>query len=175
MRNLLILFVFLTFLNSCDKDDNPKTALEQLPALTSTGANTAGCLVNGEAFLPKGNLPAPLFCQYTDQKHFSIAINEKISNTIRTVNVASLNETLEVNKVYHLKEYGENSKFGEYAVFSEDFSDNLYQTNSIVKGELKITNHDYKKATISGTFWFDAVNDKGEKVEVREGRFDMEY
>ncbi len=26
-----------------------------------------------------------------------------------------------------------------------------------------------------GTFWFDAVNAAGEKVEVREGRFDMKF
>jgi hypothetical protein len=26
---------------------------------------------------------------------------------------------------------------------------------------------------VAGTFWFDAVNDRGEKVEVRQGRFDM--
>ena len=27
----------------------------------------------------------------------------------------------------------------------------------------------------SGTFWFDAVNEKGKKVEIREGRFDMHF
>ena len=35
------------------------------------------------------------------------------------------------------------------------------------------TRLDEVKQIVSGTFWFDAVNDKGEKVEVREGRFDM--
>ncbi|MFD2942477.1 DUF6252 family protein [Flavobacterium notoginsengisoli] len=175
MKRLLLLFFLIICLNSCDKDDVQKTPIERLPPLTSLGANTAGCLVNGEAFLPKGNLPATLFCQYIDQKHFSIAINEKINNKIRTVNVASLNETLELNKIYQLKEYGENSKFAEFVIFNENFDDIQYQTNSVIKGELKITNHNYAKAIISGTFWFDAVNDKGEKVEIREGRFDMEY
>ncbi|MFT2008041.1 hypothetical protein ACMA1I_05140 [Pontibacter sp. 13R65] len=27
---------------------------------------------------------------------------------------------------------------------------------------------------IPGTFWFDAVDDQGEKVEVRESRFDVD-
>jgi hypothetical protein len=26
---------------------------------------------------------------------------------------------------------------------------------------------------LSGTFWFDAVNDIDEKVEIRDGRFDL--
>lgn len=175
MKNLLLLFAVLLSLNSCDKEDNSKTPLEQLPAQTTTGANTAGCLVNGEAFLPKGNLTNRLFCQYNNEKDFSISISEKINDKIRTVSVASLNEKLEVNKTYQLKEYGENSKFGEYLIVNRDFSIVNYSTNSIIIGELKITNHNFDKATISGTFWFDAVNNLGNKVEVREGRFDMEY
>jgi hypothetical protein len=42
-------------------------------------------------------------------------------------------------------------------------------------GELKITKIDVSKSIVSGTFWFDAVNSKGEKVEIREGRFDWNY
>jgi len=34
-----------------DKTANP---VDQLPPLTTVGANTFGCLVNGSAFLPKG-------------------------------------------------------------------------------------------------------------------------
>ena len=42
-------------------------------------------------------------------------------------------------------------------------------------GKLIITKLDEINQIVSGTFWFDAVNDKGEKVEVREGRFDVHY
>jgi len=44
-----------------------------------------------------------------------------------------------------------------------------------VTGELTITHHDFDNAIISGNFWFDAINGSGDIVEVREGRFDMEY
>ena len=56
MKNLLLLFLTTFALSCCNKDDNPKpkTELEKLPPATQTGANTAGCLVNGVAFLPKG-------------------------------------------------------------------------------------------------------------------------
>ncbi len=42
-------------------------------------------------------------------------------------------------------------------------------------GELRITKLDHQKRIVAGTFWFDAVNSAGEKVEVREGRFDMRF
>ena len=45
----------------------------------------------------------------------------------------------------------------------------------VIKGELKITYHNYNNAILSGTFWFDAVNSTGEIVQVREGRFDIHY
>lgn len=31
------------------------------------------------------------------------------------------------------------------------------------------------QAIISGTFWYDAINSTGQKVEVRNGRFDMHF
>ena len=50
-----------------------------------------------------------------------------------------------------------------------------YLTTSSIKGELKITKFDELNRIVSGTFWFDATNSDGEKVQVREGRFDMNY
>lgn len=51
-----------------------------------------------------------------------------------------------------------------------------YGTTDQVTGQLTITKLDPEKAIISGTFWFDAVRlSDGEKVQIREGRFDMEY
>jgi hypothetical protein len=37
------------------KKDNQGPSKEQLPAITQTGANTFGCYVNGEIFLPRGS------------------------------------------------------------------------------------------------------------------------
>lgn len=50
-----------------------------------------------------------------------------------------------------------------------------YNTTQIHTGELKITKFDVSNSIISGTFWFDAVNEEGETVEIREGRFDMKF
>jgi hypothetical protein len=42
-------------------------------------------------------------------------------------------------------------------------------------GEFTITKLDTANYIIAGTFWFDAVSEEGEVVEIREGRFDIDY
>jgi hypothetical protein len=181
MKNLLLLLLTTFALNSCNNDDNkpstPKTELEKLPPATQTGANTAGCLINGKAFLPKGNFPTGnLSCNYTDGKDFNIRISEDINDNLRSIYVFNYNEELVQGETYILEEDSENTGFGTYIINAVAAPNvNYYTTNQIIIGELKITNHNFNMAILSGTFWFDGVNSNGEKVEVREGRFDMQY
>ena len=180
-KNLILLLCIIFVLSCCSKkdDDQPKTELEKLPAATQTGANTAGCLVDGVAFLPKGFFPTGnLTCNYIDGKDFSLRISEDLNGNIRTVFLSSFNQNLHdnVGVIFPLKQYGANSKAGEYIINATASPDpNYYSTNSIINGELKITNHNFNQAILSGTFWFDAVNSNGVIVKVREGRFDMHY
>ncbi|QTE21377.1 DUF6252 family protein [Polaribacter cellanae] len=168
------LFLFAFTLSNCEKKDTPTlTPLEQLPKATKIGANTAGCLVNGEAFLPKGHFSTGnLNCFYINQKNFSLGISKRLNNTSSHIYIYIYNTNLHVNRTYFLTEDTlSDSKYGEFqAPYSVS-----YKTTSKITGELTITHHDYNNAIISGTFWFDAVNNIGEKVEVREGRFDMKY
>ena len=173
---ILIIVILLTTLLSCSKKDDPTlTPLEQLPPATKTGANTAGCLVNGEAFLPKGHFSTGnLTCYYINQMVFSLLISERENNIAKSIYVESNNEELEVDKIYNLNmRRSSDSKFGEF--FESNVVNDNYSTTPEITGELVITHHDYDNAIISGTFWFDAINNAGEKIEVREGRFDMEY
>ncbi len=59
--------------------------------------------------------------------------------------------------------------YAEYKILDNSLNYNTYTSTT---GELTITKFDEINKIASGTFWFDAVNDKGEKVEVRDGRFD---
>ena len=68
-----------------------------------------------------------------------------------------------------------NSNFGEFWITSNIVNAIQYTTTATVTGELKITKLDTQQRIISGTFWYDAINSDGEKVEIREGRFDMRY
>jgi hypothetical protein len=185
MKNLLLLLLTTFTLSCCNKDDDnkPKTELEKLPPATQTGANTAGCLVNGVAFLPKGYfVTGNLVCDYIDGKDFVLGINERIiqgaTDNIRSITIFSRNQNLHDNVgiSFPLNEDVANSKAGTFMINAPTAPDpNYYTTNSTVTGELKITYHNYNQAIISGTFWYDAVNSNGLKVEVRSGRFDMHY
>ncbi len=46
-----LLLIALTFLN-CSSSDDP-ISQDQLPPITQTGANTFGCVINGEVLIPK--------------------------------------------------------------------------------------------------------------------------
>jgi hypothetical protein len=50
-----------------------------------------------------------------------------------------------------------------------------YITNTSDSGEVIIKKLDSINRIVSGTFWFDAINPSGEKVQIRSGRFDMKY
>ncbi len=171
----------------CEKTFPPGTPeIDKLPPATQTGANKFGCLVDGKALLSRKKSWVPggsvLQCDYqyinsgnkigyffmlggSDEKTYSNAIY----NVRIRANAVELEE-----KTYVLDEYDIPGKLnGEFTIYSGWI--NKYITNQIYKGELTITKFDPVNYIISGTFWFDAVNDKGEKVEVREGRFDVHY
>jgi hypothetical protein len=184
MKNL-ILILFTTFSLSCCNKDEDKTPIEQLPPATTTGANTAGCLVNGVAFLPKGSsqFGPILSCFYQQDQnnyHFGLNFRERTSNESKSVNI-SLNPTqLIEGNTYTLGEIINGSSnyisnFAEFIINNNITTSNRYNTTIINIGELKITKLNTQQHIISGTFWYDAINPQGDIVKIREGRFDMHY
>lgn len=181
MKKLLLLLITTYTLSCCNKDDNPFSSSDQLPPETQTGANTAGCLVGGQVFLPhQRGLNAALLCNYEfiDGKfYFNLVINDNRETIGKTVSVRTGEISLATNSIYPLNISN--------TIFQPDFiggggiygigASNYFYTNSIKTGELKITRLDLSNSIISGTFWFDAVNSAGETVQIRSGRFDMHY
>jgi hypothetical protein len=179
MKNLLLILSLTITLCCCHKDDDQpiiiNNPISQLPPATQTGANTAGCLVNNIPLTPKGT-GIILNCFYQDALNFGLGFSMNMNGVDKVINISSLNQPLVEGQIYQLKEYGANSKFGEYSIDAVPApSPNHYSTTTTIVGELKITHHDFGNAILSGTFWFDAINSNGEKVQVREGRFDMHY
>ena len=87
-----------------------------------------------------------------------------------------MGHTVDVNTgIFILEKYINNQFNADYSEIPNNLVFNEFFTNDNFKGELIITKFDQVNQIISGTFWFDAVNNKGEKVEVRDGRFDMTY
>ncbi len=171
MKKYLFL-VLIFFVVSCSKKDNCDNPIDCLAPATQTGAGTIGCLINGQPFSPGGSqFSGPTqqaFYQFVDGGyHFGLSANNRNSNT--SINIAVRNP-IEEDESYQLNLYKEDSNFGE-CVFNSAF----YQTNEIQKGEITFTKFDDERGIVSGTFWFDAINEEGEVVEIREGRFDMKY
>jgi hypothetical protein len=177
MKNLILLFATLITLSCCSSDDDNS---DKLPPETQTGANTAGCLVNGKVFLPKqeGLNPA-LICNYEfidGDFFFNLVIRDNSGQGVKSVSVKTSRINLQTNTTYNLDK--ENTIFEDFTggsgIYLIDAS-NFFYTNTIKTGELKITKLDLQNSIISGTFWFDAINNTGETVEIRQGRFDMNY
>jgi hypothetical protein len=184
MKNLTLLLLMVSTFFCCSKDDEtPINPLEKLPQATQIGANKVGCLVNGEVFLPKGSNPlgSPIltcFYQYVNNDwQFGLGFSNNQNSMIRNISIGLNNYEISQGITIILKKNNGNVLNNSYANFTINGGGNGlgYITNDIYKGELKITKLDQVNAIISGAFWFDAVNSNGEKVEIREGRFDMKY
>ena len=180
MKHFFLLLLTTITLSCCSSDDDNNNG-DQLPPETQTGANTAGCLVGGQVFLPhQRGLNAALLCNYEfiDGKfYFNLVINDNRETIGKTVSVRTGEISLATNSIYPLNISN--------TIFQPDFiggggiygigASTYFYTNSIKTGELKITRLDLSNSIISGTFWFDAVNSAGETVQIRSGRFDMHY
>ncbi len=182
MKNLISILIISTILSCCSKDSNVigNPASDQLPPETQIGANTVGCLVNGKVFLPKAqgiNPEVNCFYQLINGEYFfNMAFSDLTNSSSPAVSVQNRKSELIVGQTYILnKNIDDNGDFsGGGGIYFPNPS-NIYRTNNIKTGELKITKLDQINFIVSGIFWFDAINSSGEVVEIRQGRFDWRY
>lgn len=172
-------YLLLTiFTISCSKDgsDDCEDPIDCLPAMTQSGANTAGCLVDGSALTPGGqslNSGSVLKAQYNfyqDSYLFGLVINDLRSHN-KTISIEIRSQEIHEGETYKLQEYSEVTDSGFYR---DEFLGG-YRTTETVTGELFISKLDKTNRIAAGTFWFDAENNDGEIVEIRQGRFDVKY
>jgi hypothetical protein len=174
MRNILFILL-LTLLNSCSSDDdnNQQNPVLQLPAATQTGANTFGCLLDGEPFIPSGGTN-PLDCIYqlvNGQYFFGLQGNKRDKDFNRiTLSISTNAKELEQGQSYQLIE---NEIGNAYATYS--FATNATTTSSSNYGTLTITKLDLDNQIVSGTFSFDIIDFEGNLRQIRDGRFDMQF
>ncbi|KHJ39505.1 hypothetical protein PBAC_00120 [Pedobacter glucosidilyticus] len=177
LHYIIILFSYISLsASSCKKE---KTGIDALPAATQEGKNTFGCLVNGEVFIARttGLFGPPYFtCEYnfnseTNSFRFLLSGTDKIREPQSSISINSNSISLTSGGKTILRELKDGYA---NAIYSETLIDE-FSTTALSNGEITITKLDESKRILSGTFWFDAVNETGEKVEVREGRFDMKY
>ena len=183
-HTLLLLLPLLMILLSCNKDDDkPVEPVDLLPPITQTGANTVGCLVNGEALLPKGGgMSGNKNCFYQfvgGRYYFGLSFISSVNNGTKSVSLFTRKMVIEEGQTYILDAQRFIDTIGRgggysHRNFNEKIEDLFYTTPGNT-GEMTIKKLDFENNIVSGTFWFDAINDDGEIVEIREGRFDMRF
>ena len=173
---LLLACSLILISGSCKKE---KTGIDALPAPTTEGKNILGCLINGNAFVAQTYTfgVSAVQCEYgyidadiTKGHFFQLRGSNNKSDPGKTASIVILTNKIDIQEgvTYQFQEQKDGSVFAQYSKSSTGTSD----TYSSLIGELKITKFDEANKIASGTFWFNAENDKGEKVEVKEGRFD---
>ena len=181
MKNLILKFSILLLLLacctavSCDKndDDSPQDLISQLPPATQVGANTFGALLDGEPFIPRGGIN-PLDCQYqliNGERFFALQGNRRDEEfNLIGLSLSTIAKDLFENTSYDLLEERDGNVTGMYS-FNGDF----YPTNMANSGKLTVTRLDLNSQIISGTFYFDIIDQNGNLREIRDGRFDMRF
>ena len=190
---ILLLFIATT---SCSKDSNNNTSQDQLPAITTTGANTAGCIINGKIVIPKNTVNSTSgFPVYGLTTGAGINFNAPvIGDDYWFVKIANLRSTGKDYWIYiHLNNmtmgtgnYNVGQSNGEFFI---DAANNpqiiVRETNNGISGKtfisgpdsgtINISRFDYTNGIYSGTFSCSLYNkdNSTEIIQVNEGRFDI--
>lgn len=170
LHTIILLGLLFT---ACCKKDSPftPTAPPTLPPETQTGANTFGCMINGQLWLPKGGGFIPNFSkEYTNNKIYIQAAKADISPT----------QYIGINfgKVYKdttliINNYNNGIDFQH---FNYGVNLSFYEPVNGKTGEFHLKKLDTINHIMSGTFWFDAIDTTTNAViEIRDGRFDLTY
>jgi hypothetical protein len=161
------------------KDPEPDT----LPPITTEGLNTAGCLIDGEVWLPKpgGAFKPAIDCEYypriegSDPRRWGVLqldlANYNQSNYMY-IGYDSL-YTIGSKTIY----LNGNSVSGSVGGGAEFRTSQLFWTTKNINNKLIILKLDTINQIISGTFQFDAINenDNNDTIKIREGRFDVKF
>lgn len=160
--------------------------INQLPAETQNGANTFSCLVNGKVFKPGGiSLTSTLGCFYQNLYNTNnpgyffglYGVDHRNPEDYPTVGIYLDSVQIKDTGVISLAQHDTKGKgYGEYGHYIREGTNiTIYYTNEALKGELNIKHFDSLRQVISGTFWFNAISNKGDTIKITNGRFDMHY
>ena len=192
MRTILLLSLAVTLLAASCKKDGPEAGL---PTATHTGANTAGCLINGQPFVATGFGSGPgkvagLGGGFAYDSAYYLRLNGQLGGQdgslhiyLRSIpnyktNSLIISYLLNEQSAYmpaaspkHCRNYG--------AFFPNDNSGEVYITDDIHVGKVDFTHvnlADLSRPITAGTFEFTAVStsDPSKVLRVTSGRFDRQ-
>jgi len=188
MKLLLIPLILLTLSIGCKKNsnNNPTAEIDKLPAITQTGVNTFGCLINGVAFTPSVPMllgKKTLKCYY-DPTFENGAINLSAENIINSnksiliaINTFGINDIGSFSSSYY---YSVNIPKRVILTYDNtinicSFSSSTPPPPSLDTGLLEITKFDKTTSIISGKFQFTFYTTACDTMKITDGRFDIKY
>jgi hypothetical protein len=173
MKKLLLLFTLAITFSCCNNDeDKPIAEIDKLPPATQIGANTFGCLLDGKAFLP-GNFPNATNCFYQlvdGEYYFVTSFADDINDNLKVIRLRTEKKQIFEGETYDLFEWIDGNATGNFTNNNIE----LFTTHTHT-GKLTITKLDEVNHIVSGTFWFDVLDNNGVVHQIREGRFDSQY
>ncbi|WP_299362003.1 hypothetical protein [Winogradskyella sp.] len=175
IKLMLLVSIGLT-LCCCNNDDdnNSQNPIDQLPPATQTGEQTFGCLLDDKPFLPSG-VVNPTQCNYqlvNGEYYFFVTgrMEQDVSFELFSISISTNTLQIEEGETYQLLAEADGNATGIYG-----YNGDLFFTNTLQTGQMTITKLDPTNQIVSGTFFFDVIDQNGELRQIRDGRFDMQY
>lgn len=194
-KHMLFLALLAQFITSCSNDDKGSSCQDSLPAITTTGANTFGCCINGNLLIPRDGAGTfggsdSGFTTWGDPTgnnlYTEIDIKDYKSDKTGSIliHIQGLNQTGIGDYIIN-ESNGNNSIDGLFhtylhcRIFNAETNSYQYYRSSFNSGMLKITNYEFipgVKKIVSGTFNCTVINstDSSDVIEIKDGRFDFD-
>ena len=187
MKHLFLKTVTLFFtilLINCSNND-PE---DHLPPITQTGANTFGCLIDGELLIPRNGTGTiygadrgmVLWASGNTQNYDyqEITVHDYKSDTRGRMDIHLINLHQNGEGSFSIKEsncYNQNNANSTINIRCR--YNGIWYCSIENSGVLMITRYDYENHIISGTFSFTAQNseDPTDIIEITKGRFDINW
>ena len=170
MKPLLLLS--LALLLGCKK--NEPAPADQLPPATQTGANTLGCLVNGQPWTPQGFDGSSNYSISYDQNPYGVIDLQNYRYQQQPIDnyqyLILFARELRSPRSYDLRDLVNTRISWKDRLTGCDF--NSDDANTYHKGTLTITRLDLQAGIISGTFDFVLAKPGCDTVRITQGRFD---
>ena len=169
-----LLLAALLGLSQGKKKDDPDPA-GQLPPATQNGANTVGCLLNGQAWAPSGNGNSKNFFIDYDTGYpgglFNMTVDRYLDNTPNGYQYLSVY----VNPMPQTGIYDLSNLTQTRVSFSNRSVGCSYESRdsgTYCRGKITITRLDTQARIISGTFEFTLAKPGCDTLKFTQGRFD---
>ena len=196
MKTKLILFALsLQLFVACNKDDEKTSSdcQDRLPPITTNGANTFGCCINGNLLIPRDGTGTwggsdsgfKTWGDPTGNNEYS-EIDIRDFKSERTGNIYIHIQGLHQ---YGVGDYIINQSNGYTSidglfhtyihcrVFDETTNSYQYYRSTENSGIIKITNYNFSARKVSGTFSCVVTNSSNpdDIIEIKDGRFDINW